>query len=150
MRVRGYAAVFGNVDSDGEVVDRGAFSGWLKANPDTPVQIYWMHSHKYNPMAKPIGVTTRLKQDRKGLYFEGEIAATDEGREVAELMKSGAISGASFGFRVKDKYQKKEVWHLSDLELLEISAANWGANPKAHIEAMQEKQQETEDEHEQR
>jgi HK97 family phage prohead protease len=142
MRVRGYAAVFGNIDSDNEVVDRGAFSSWLKANPDTGVQIYWMHSHKYNPMSKPIGVTTRLKQDRTGLYFEGELADTAEGQEVKALLKQGAIRGASFGFVVKDKYQKKEIWHLSDLELLEVSAANWGANPKAYIEAIPEETEE--------
>jgi HK97 family phage prohead protease len=138
LRVRGYASVYGNVDSYGEVVDRGAFSNWIKDNPNTSVAIFWQHSHRWNPLSKPIGKTTKLKQDRKGLYFEGEILDTLEGLEIQELLKGGAIRAASFGFTVRDQYQKKEIWHLSDLELKEITAANWGANPKAYIEAIPE------------
>jgi HK97 family phage prohead protease len=137
LKVRGYASVFGNQDSDGEVIDRGAFSNWLKANPDTTLSIYWNHAHIWSPLAKPIGKTTKLRQDRKGLYFEGEILDTTEGLEVQELLKNGAINGASFAYRVADRYQKKNVWHIADFEKVsEITAANWGANSKAYIEAV--------------
>lgn len=134
LKVRGYASVFGNVDLAGEVVDRGAFTDWLKANPDTQLQIFWNHAHVWDFLAKPIGVTTKLKQDRTGLYFEGEIADTPEGLEVQELIKQGAIHAASFAFKINDRYQKKDVWHLKTLEPREITAASWGANPKAYIE----------------
>lgn len=136
LKVRGYASVFGNVDSYNEIVDKGAFSNWLKANPDTTVALYWNHAHIWSQLAKPIGKTTKLKQDRKGLYFEGEILDTPEGLEVQELLKAGAIKGASFAYKVNDRYQKKDIWHLADLDLKEITAANWGANSRAYIEAI--------------
>ena len=138
LKVRGYAAVFGNVDKAGEVIDRGAFSDWLKANPDTSLPIFWNHKHVWDPMAKPVGVTTKLHQDRKGLYFEGEIADTLEGLDVQELIKKGAVKAASFAFHTKDHYRKKDTKHLAVLVPEEITAANWGANPRAYIEAIPE------------
>ena len=146
-RVRGYASVFGNVDSYGEVVDAGAFSGWLADNPDTAVPIFWEHDHVFsaeNP-ATPIGKTTMLRQDETGLYYEGELADTPKAQEIAALLKQGAIQGASFAFRVQDSYEKNEVTHLSALSLREISPVNWGANDKAYIEAIPD-QEKTEDE----
>jgi len=143
LKVRGYAAVFGNKDRDGEIVVKGAFSNWIAENPTTPVKLYWMHSHKFNPLAKPIGVTTKIKQDAKGLYVEAEILDTPEGLEVQELMKHGALREASFGYNTKDRYQKNNVWHLSDLDLMEVTIANWGANNKAYFEAIPEPEGET-------
>lgn len=145
LKVRGYAAIFGNKDNDGEVVVKGAFSNWLAANPETNVKLFWMHSHQFNPLAKPIGKTDLIKQDRKGLYFEGTVLDTQEGLEVQELLKGGAIREASFGFKINDRFQKNETWHLTDLDLHEITAANWGANSKAYIEAIPG-QEETTDE----
>ena len=136
LDVRGYAAVFGNVDSYGEVIDEGAFSNWLSDNPDNPVALYWNHAHIWSPHAKPIGKTTMVMQDSKGLYFEGVILDTEEGLEVQTLLEAGAIRGASFAFRIIDQYQEDEVWHLVDLDLKEITAANWGANSEAYIEAI--------------
>lgn len=136
LLIRGYPVIFGNKDSDNEVVVKGAFSPWLAANPDTPVKLYWMHSHKFNPLAKPVGVTTKIKQDRKGLYVEAMILDTQEGLEIQELMKNGALREASFGFKINDKFQKNKTWHLTDMDLLEVTIANWGANDKAYFEAI--------------
>lgn len=145
LKVRGYASVFGNLDRDNEVVVKGAFSNWIANNPDTNVKLYWMHSHKFNPLAKPIGVTTKIKQDAKGLYIEADVLDTPEGVEVQELLKHGALREASFGFKINDRFQKADVWHLTDLDLLEVTIANWGANAKAYIEAVPT-QEETPDE----
>jgi HK97 family phage prohead protease len=136
LRVRGYASIFGNVDEYGEVVDKGAFSDWLAKNPDTQLPLFWNHAHVWDPTAKPIGVTTKLKQTARGLYFEGVVEDTPEGLEMQTLINGGAVSAASFAFSVKDRYQKKDIWHLSVLEPKEITAANWGANPRAYIEAI--------------
>lgn len=134
LLVRGLASVFGNVDDYGEVVDKGAFSDWLAKNPDTQLPLFWNHAHVWDPLALPVGATTKIKQTAKGLYYEGVIEDTSEGLELQTLIKSGAINAASFAFTVKDRYQKKDIWHLSVLEPKEITAANWGANPKAYIE----------------
>jgi HK97 family phage prohead protease len=145
LRVRGYAAVFGNVDSYGEIIDTGAFSDWLDGNPNTSLPIFWEHDHiwSWSDPARPIGATTTIRQDKKGLYFEGELADTDKAAEIGVLLEQGAIRGASFAFRVVDQYQEDEVWHLSALTPKEISPVNWGANSEAYIEVIP--QQESDD-----
>jgi HK97 family phage prohead protease len=135
LRVRGYASVFRNVDLKNEVVAPGAFSTWIKANPTKPLRIFWNHAHIYDPKAKPIGITTSLKQDRKGLYFEGELHDTPEGLEVQELLKAGKVA-ASFAYRVTNDEIKKSIRHIKMAAPFEITAANWGVNPEAYIEAV--------------
>lgn len=137
LKVRGYASVFGNVDSYGEVVDAGAFSDWLADNPDTKLPLFWNHAHIWDALAKPIGYTTALRQDETGLYFEAEILDTADGAEVQEMVRSAGRVAASFAFSVRDQYQEDDVWHLSVLEPKEVTATNWGANPKAYVEAVE-------------
>ncbi len=138
LLISGYPVVFGNKDRDNEIVVKGAFSPWLAANPDTSVKLYWMHSHKFNPLAPPIGVTTQIKQDSYGVYVEAKILDTASGLEFQELVKHGAVRGASFGYKINDRVQKDGVWHLTDLDLLEFSIASWGANDKAFFEVAPE------------
>lgn len=135
IKVRGYATVFGVKDRDGEVIDRGAFSDWITANPDTSLSIYWNHSHLYSHSAKPIGHTTKLKQDRTGLYFEGVLNDTAEGIEVAKVLSAKRME-ASFAFKAHDHEVVKEVRHFKAVSPFEITAANFGANPKAYIEVI--------------
>lgn len=138
MRVRGYASVFRNSDSDGEVVAPGAFSAWLAKNPEKDLPIFWNHAHQYDLDAMPIGITTTLKQDRKGLYFEGVLNETTAATEVkAVLAKSGKME-ASFAFWVDQDEIKNSVRHFTAVTPFEITAANWGANSKAYLEVIPE------------
>jgi HK97 family phage prohead protease len=139
LKVRGYAAIFGNVDAENEVLVKGAFSDWIDANPSTRVKIYWMHAHKFSPLAKPVGVTTLIRQDAKGLYFEGEILDTVEGLDLQVLLRGKAIKEASFGFDpVVEGYERDGIVYITSADLKEITAANWGCNSKAYIEAIPE------------
>lgn len=136
FKVRGYAAVFRNKDLANEIIDPGAFTDWLKANPATALRIYWNHNHRlYGADKKPIGITTKLVQKSRGLWFEGELHNTHDGREVAELLKAGPLQ-ASFYYGIVDRYEEKGVWHLKTLNPHEVGPVNFGANPKAYIEAL--------------
>jgi HK97 family phage prohead protease len=135
FKVRGFAAVFRNKDLAGEIIDPGAFTDWLKANPSTALRIYWNHNHRYGSDKKPIGITTKLVQKSKGLWFEGELADTPDAREVAELLKQGPMQ-ASFYYGIVDRYKEKGVWHLKALNPHEVGPVNFAANPKAYIEAL--------------
>ncbi len=146
LKVRGYAAVFGNLDSDNEITDAGAFADWIKANPNAEIPLFWHHDHgrSWNDPARPVGKTTMLREDDHGLYFEGELADTVKAAEIGALISQGAIRNASFAFRVTDEYREDDVRHLSGLTLNEISPVNWGANDQAYIEPIpQESQQES-------
>jgi HK97 family phage prohead protease len=134
LLVRGFASVFGNKDSYGEVVVRGAFTNWITKNPNTDLPLFWNHAHIWNPTAKPIGKTIMLKETAKGLYYEGQIDDTPEGLEVQTLIKSGAVNSASFAYKIVTEEMRKNVRHLVDLIPKEITAATWGANDRATIE----------------
>ncbi len=145
LKVCGYAAVFGNVDSWGDIIDKGAFTDWLKANPNTELPMFWEHDHvSWGDPKTPIGKTTMLIEDDFGLYYEGELSETPKADEIATLLSDGAITGASFAYWVTDHYLEDEVRHLSGLEPLEVSPVNWGANDKAYVE-LKPQQENTDD-----
>jgi HK97 family phage prohead protease len=139
MKIHGYFAAYGNEDSYGTVVDPGAFSDWIRSNPDAQLPVYWHHDHRAALFGdgrerRPVGVTTHIREDNSGAYFEAELADTAKGKEVAELIRIGAAKQASFAFRVVDKYQKDETWHYSSLIPSEVSViAINAANPKAWV-----------------
>lgn len=113
----------------------GAFSQWIAQNPTKALHIFWNHGHLYDPKAKPIGVTTRLKQDRKGLYFEGELNDTAEGLDVQRALSLGRME-ASFAFKVDSDEIKKNIRHIKSASPFEITAASFGVNPLAYMEAV--------------
>lgn len=82
----GYGSVFGNVDSGGDIVHRGAFAKsiqeWEGRKRMPPV--LWNHDRN-----EPIGVYTAIREDEKGLYVEGRLLVNDvqRAREIHALMK---------------------------------------------------------------
>ena len=111
----GYASVFNLEDRGGDVVLPGAF-GQVEAGA---VKMLRQHD-----TSEPVGVWTRLIEDRKGLLAEGRlILDTQKGRETYALLKAGAMNGLSIGFKtVSDRFdQKKRVRLIEKLELWEVS-----------------------------
>ena len=94
MRFAGYAAVFDRPDRGGDVVRGGAFARSLKREPSVP--LLWQHE-----AGRPIGRIEYLKEDRRGLRVIGRLSSGAAGREAAALVKEGAVSGLSFGYRVR-------------------------------------------------
>jgi HK97 family phage prohead protease len=129
MIVRGYAAVFRNVDRQNEIVEPGAFSVWL-AKGIRKVPLLWGHDSGIIP----IGHTTYLKEDNVGLWYEAVIVDTAHGNDIAKLVTAGSLTASSFAYRTIDEFIDIEgVNHLVELELVEVSIVTWGANPKATV-----------------
>ncbi len=129
----GYASVFGVVDHQNEVVAPQAFTrtlaGWRAAGR-MPAML-WMHDP-----AQPIGLWLALQEDRKGLAVQGRLALrTQKGGEAYELLKMGALTGLSIGYRVvASKVDgKRKARMLTDLELFEISLVTFPANEAARV-----------------
>ena len=139
MRIRGYASIFGNVDTNGDVVVSGAFSRWISENLTTTLPIFWVHEHMApfgNITKRSIGVTTLLAQTELGLYFEGITANTPKADEIAELIRIGAVKASSFGFsKYKNGvYRRGRRRMLTAVRPAEITVAHWGVNPEAYVE----------------
>lgn len=131
----GYASVFGNVDSYGEVVVKGAFEDALKAQSTYPV--YWSHQMS-DPMMN-IGKTVDIREDDHGLYVKGQLdLETPMGAQVHRLIKDGRVNQMSFAFDVEDyafasSEEKGEYVELRKLKLHEVSVVQVGANQATEL-----------------
>jgi len=125
----GIASVYDVIDAYNETVARGAFQKTLKDN-DGKFPLCWFHS-----VADPLGIIV-AKDKSHGLEIEGHLNLdVQSAREKRSLMKQGAISGLSIGFRtVKDEWEGN-VRKLKEIKLHEISliTRNFQACPGAEI-----------------
>jgi uncharacterized protein len=131
----GYAAIFGNVDLGGDVIERGAFKEIVKGR-DGMVKILNQHNNR-----DPIGVA-EVSQDDKGLRFKGQlILEAASARGAYALMKGGALDGMSIGYDVLEggaKILESGIRQLKALKLWEISPVTFGMNPLAGIDSVKQ------------
>lgn len=145
MTFSGYGAVFGNIDAYGDVIDPGAFAKNLAAIQEKSAAWPLMLSQHggWQVTAEdmtPIGKWTSFAEDGKGLKVEGQLANTQRGRDMYELMKMGAISGLSIGYIAKESVPRsapdEPKRRLKAIDLIEVSIVSRPANPKARIDAV--------------
>lgn len=127
-KIAGYASVFGGVDSYGDTILPGAYKKTIKKR-ERPVQMRWNH---YGDV---IGKWTRMEEDEKGLYVEGELTpGHSKAEDVYASLKHGAVTGMSIGYR---PVQIRELGdgrrELKEIDLAEISIVEMPADNAAHI-----------------
>ena len=128
--IRGYASVFGGIDSYGDTVMKGAYEDTI-ADRERPVRMRWNH---FGPV---IGKWLKMYEDEKGLYVEGQLTP---GHSVAEdvyaSLKFGAVDGLSIGYIPKAYIDDKEtgIRTLTEIELIEISVVEEPADLGAKID----------------
>ena len=74
--VKGYGSVFGNEDSDKDIIEKGAYARTLKSNGS---RVKYLYQHD---ITKPIGKMRELYEDDKGLAFVAELPPTSAGPVV--------------------------------------------------------------------
>lgn len=118
-KLTGYAAVFNkeSLDLGGfvEVIKPNAFASSLKGS-----DVRALRNHDPNLLlGRNTAGTLRLEENNKGLKFELDLPDTELGRDTAEAVGRGDLSGCSFGFTTKT-----DSWHEQDSktvrELVEI------------------------------
>lgn len=126
----GYASVFGVLDSDGDIVDRGAFTKTIaEGMAKDGATILALH----NDRLLPVGKTLELREDDIGLYIKGYISPTSMGKDVRILVRDRVLKELSIGYMVKRYTVRADARHLEEIELLEISVVTWAANSSAKI-----------------
>lgn len=125
--ISGYGAVFGNVDSYGDIILPGAFADSL-ATRGMPKMLA---QHDTDDLP---GIWQKATEDARGLFVEGMFARTPLGDEYYELSKIGAIDGLSIGYSV-DEYEVNKNGNriLKKLTLWEVSLVTFPANEQATI-----------------
>ena len=110
----GHASVFGNIDSYGTAIAKGAFKKSIKERGDR-IPVLWQHD-SYIPIGKP----TELKEDATGLYVDASIVTdTTYGRDAMALLKQGVPLGLSIGFETI----KSRAYEEADDDALDWSEA---------------------------
>ena len=113
LRFAGYAALFDKRDSDRDIIARGAFKRTLSDRRD-PLPLFWQHRADLR-----IGWIEWAAEDHRGLRV---IAAIDNAAGGAgSALRSGSVSGLSFGYRTRDSRRTPEGRELLDVELFEVS-----------------------------
>jgi uncharacterized protein len=122
-KVSGYLSSFDNVDSDNDIIVKGAFS---KSITERKNKIFFLQQHDWS---RPLGKFTTLVEDEKGLYFEAEIVQTSYGIDQLKLYESGLVNEHSIGFQtIKADKASSGVRTIKEVKLYEGSAVTLGAN----------------------
>jgi HK97 family phage prohead protease len=129
--ITAYAAVAGNLDRVGDIIDPGAFTKCLQEKPPTAVSVFI--SHKTDDLA--VGVCQAWQFDGKGLLTETKVFDGPAGdnllANVRGMMAVGRQVGASIGYRTRksapERYDGKLVRRLLDIDVMEYSFADSSA-----------------------
>lgn len=139
----GYGAVFGSLDSHGDVIEPGAFKRSLRE---------WKAVKRLPPMLLqhagwwgaddlvPIGVWDDMVEDEQGLWVRGRLLAldTDRGKSVYAAMRAGALDGLSIGYLPKEftlgTKPDEPARRLKRIDLVEVSIVTFPANAAARVE----------------
>lgn len=126
--VSGYGSIFGNIDSDNDIILQGAYAKTLMENGS---RVRYCNQHRID---QPLGKFTELGEDSTGLKFVAEVPKTRLGEDVLLLMKNGVITENSVGIMpIVKNYRQDGVRELKEVKLYEISCVTLAANPMALI-----------------
>jgi uncharacterized protein len=139
-RFKGYASVFGVLDSYREIVAPGAFSESLTRIKESgrTLPALWHHI-----ASQPIGGYDSLAEDERGLYVEGFLLKDDipQARVAFVTMERNIVTGLSIGYYVEAESwnEKDRILTLTKVDLQEVSIVTFPANAEARAEAVRAK-----------
>ena len=125
VNIKGYAST-NDQDRAGDIVEPKAWSkGGIGNYENNPIILF---NHDYH---NPIGKTTELGVDDRGLKINGKISKS--AGKIRDLIKEGVLGAFSVGFRVKDAdyIEETDGYRIKDAELFEISVVSVPANQAA-------------------
>lgn len=138
VRFTGYASVFGNEDSYGDVIEQGAFRKTLSENAHR-VKVLWQHD-PYTPIGKP----DVAKEDAVGLYTESTLGRSTAALDAGLLLEDGIVDELSIGFTpvkfAMREGQRQGGRSLQEVRLWEFSPVTWAANDLATITGVKDAQ----------
>ena len=137
----GYASTFGGVDSYNDTIVAGAYKGVIDSinKGEKPMPKMFVNHRSWDI---PVGKYTRIEEDGKGLYMEGEYTKGNPQADIVKAaMQHGTLDGMSIGFSIGDYEiveREGETYRLikSIKELPEVSVVTFPADDNARIDLM--------------
>lgn len=136
-KVAMYLARFDNIDSDNDMIVKGAFSKSLQERGVESASNRKIAFLRHHDWKMQIGKFIELKEDENGLYAIGELGNSTIGNDALCDYQDGIIREHSIGFKyIQDKIKKVtdnsvsggEYYLISEVALWEGSAVTFGAN----------------------
>ena len=134
-RVKIMLAHFDNLDSDNDILRKGAFSKSIQERgPESqnPRQIAFLRFHDFD---HPIGKFLSLEETNEGLIAIAQLSKSQQGQNALEDYKDGVITQHSIGFQYIDgkidliERGDMSYWDVKEVDLWEGSAVTFGVNP---------------------
>lgn len=142
-----YLSVFDTIDSDNDLIKKGAFKKSLQergVNSGSNRQIAYLRHHDWQHQ---IGTFTKLEEDERGLFAVGKLGTSTKGDDALRDYQDGIITEHSIGFQYiqdkmsfieteqkddDDKTDSSGYFEIKELKLWEGSAVTFGANQYAN------------------
>jgi len=133
--VTGYAASFDTLDSDRDIIMKGAFTKTIQENGPKSSQPRIKHLLNHNT-SQPIGNPLSLVEDHKGLLYESKVGTNAVAVDFLKMVDSGLITEHSIGFNTvrktitnPDADWSEQTTNIHEVKLYEFSSLTaWGAN----------------------
>lgn len=151
--VTGYFSSFNNVDSDGDIIRKGAFVKSIMENGPGSAKPRIKHLLNHNT-TQPLGKILVLKEDDKGLYYESKVGTHALGVDFIKKVESELITEHSIGFKTIKRNQLQDwesymktpalgMYEITEAQLWEGSSLDaWGANENTPLTGLKGKEKE--------
>jgi HK97 family phage prohead protease len=137
-----YASVFGNVDSYGDIVVKGAFANDLQRWQDSGNPIPLLFGHNMSDPDFNIGSVVKAVEDDHGLLVTAQLDLENpKAMQVYRMLKGRRVNQMSFAYDVLDDGQVEvaggaKANELRELRLYEVSVVTIGANQETEVLAV--------------
>lgn len=134
----GYASTFGNVDSYGDTIIKGAYADTLRDN-GLPKMFF-----NHDSYAVPIGKWVKAEEDDYGLLLTGEFTPGNaKAQEIRAALKHGTIDSLSIGYSLtKGDYDDtaegrviRKVYRLRETSLVTFPADKFAVVDPASVKS---------------
>jgi HK97 family phage prohead protease len=134
--VKGYLSSFDTLDSDTDIIRKGAFKKSLNergVNTNANRKIAHLRNHDWE---QQIGLFTELAEDSKGLFFVSKLGRSTKGTDALLDYQDGILREHSIGFNyvkgkieeVKEDSDHGDYFNVTEVKLWEGSGVTFGAN----------------------
>lgn len=133
--VEGYLSAWDVVDSDGDMLMRGAFQKSIAErgpNSQGNRKIAFLRGHNVNT---PVGKFLELSEDSTGLKYVAQMSKSSIGKDTLTLMEEGILNEHSIGYRrLRDKENMNGNFNeIKEVVLMEGSVLTFGANSQTPV-----------------
>jgi len=137
-----YLAKFDNIDSDNDMIKKGAFTKSIQERGPDSTSNRKIAILRWHDWEKPIGKFLTLEEDDFGLFAVSQLGTSQLGEDAFRDYTDGIIREHSIGFQyIQDKMKfiedmnapDKGYFMISELKLYEGSAVTFGANSETNV-----------------